>query len=162
MSRRPCCSAIFLTNLVITKHSGCSQTLRLEAGSLPVPLAPTSPQSLPHEAGSAGFRNDRMISSLVMNQRGRLHMNHPALRGDLVLPSLYSSGSGWADAQELRVCPWAEGSEFLISCDNSEVLHRLLNPRGMLPRFNNVTSSWSWFSSRKCHIWPEGKIASWQ
>lgn len=38
--------------------------------------------------------NDRMISSLVMNQRGRLHMNHSALLGDLVLTFIYPSRSG--------------------------------------------------------------------
>lgn len=159
MSRQPCCSAIFLTNLVITKHAGCSQTLRLEAGSAP-PLP--SPQSLPNEAGSAGsweWQGDFL--PCYESERAFAHESSSSAWGPCPAFSLFH-GAGWADAQELRVCPWAEGLAFLISCDNSEVLHLLLNQRGMLPRFNKVTSSWSWFSSRKCHNWAKGKTASWQ
>lgn len=42
-----------------------------------------------------------MISSLVMNQRGRLHMNHSVLRGDFVLTFIYPTRSGCVAAQEL-------------------------------------------------------------
>ena len=93
MSCQPCCSAIFLSNLVITKNSERSQTLCPEAGS-------------PHDLCQMRLAlqasgNDRVISSLVMNQRGCLHINHAALRGDLVLTFIYSSRSDLVDAQEL-------------------------------------------------------------
>lgn len=138
MSRQLCGTAIFLTNLVITKHSECSQTSCPEAGS------PHSPCQMRLALQASG--NERMISSLVMNQRGRLHMNHSALHGDFVLTFISPRGSGGVDAQELAgwrmqggLYLWWEGLlAFLISCDNSEIPYFIKPKRDMVTHLDLV------------------------
>lgn len=87
-----------------------------------------------------------MISSLVMNQRGRLHMNHSALHGDFVLTFISPRGSGGVDAQELAgwrmqggLYLWWEGLlAFLISCDNSEIPYFIKPKRDMVTHLDLV------------------------